>query len=104
LKIAFQLSLIEQLHLMSYVTDLLQGQLDNLDNEALAQVQPAERLQLISDNIAILLNQLDDDEDDEELIREVMETLANTPEDAWIAWEDVKAELIRAEAAGELPP
>lgn len=45
----------------------------------------------------------DDDEDDEELIADAMDILEKTPDDDWLDWKDVKAELMRAEAAGELP-
>lgn len=41
--------------------------------------------------------------EDEELVADAIAVLENTPDDAWLDWDDVKAELIRAEAAGELP-
>ena len=45
----------------------------------------------------------DDDEDDEELIADAMDVLEKTPDEDWLDWKEVKAELMRAEAAGELP-
>ncbi len=45
----------------------------------------------------------EDDEDDEELIADAMDVLEKTPDEDWLDWKEVKAELMRAEAAGELP-
>ena len=47
----------------------------------------------------------DDPEGDEQLAQEalaILEEYRDRPE-AWIKWEDLKKELARAEAAGELP-
>ena len=47
----------------------------------------------------------DDPTGDEELLAEALAVLEQHKDDpdAWMKWEDFKAELARAEAAGELP-
>lgn len=45
----------------------------------------------------------DDPQGDAMLLQEAIEVLETTPPDAWLDWEEVKRELDRAEAAGELP-
>lgn len=67
------------------------------------QLSPDERLQLIAHIASSMQSFINDDDDDEELLADAMHVLENTPDDAWIPWEEVKAELMRAEAAGELP-
>lgn len=66
------------------------------------QLSPSDRVLLIKYIADTLYDEMDNEED-EELAQEAEEVLKNTPEDGWLDWEDVKAELMRAEAAGELP-
>jgi hypothetical protein len=75
------------------------------------QLAPDEQLQLVThivkrvQPLVIEPPDEDDDEDDEELAREAEEALeyARAHPESVHKWEDVKAELMRAEAAGELP-
>jgi hypothetical protein len=74
------------------------------------RLEPAERLQLVADIVRTVqplvgepVDDDEDDEDDEDLAREAMDVLENTPDDDWLDWKEVKAELMRAESAGELP-
>ena len=62
---------------------------------------------LLRDELSVLLerSRLEIEREDEVLARDAMAILEadrDRPE-AWIDWEEAKAELARAEAAGELP-